>query len=144
MIAFDEKHPLRVLGNDPSEMEERNAMIRARLDEIRGTTPANALARIANTSERTMQGLFQNPRDATPTTIHALCGAVGVSLSEIRGYPDPMPPEEMERLYMDSALTDEDRRIVAHTLQHIYEMRNPPRIHLTDTTQPTRSSGENM
>jgi hypothetical protein len=139
MIGFDEgayqqgryPHPLNVVGNDNYEIAERRAFISRRLEILRDGRDATELAKVAKgVSARTMQGLFDHPEKASPETVSALCEVLGVDISCIRGYADPMTPEELEALYMDDALTDEDRRIVCETLQHIHRIRKPPRIRL--------------
>lgn len=132
MIAFDDTHPLRVVGDDEYDLIRRKSMIRARLDRIRAGRSAKELAKVAHVGERTMQGLFKHPEAATLETVGALCEALGIDMSEIRGYADPMTPGELAALYMDEALTDEDRRIVAATLRHIHSMRKPPRFRLVN------------
>lgn len=132
MIAFDEEHPLKVLGDDEFEIIRRETMIHARLDKMKTGTTGRALAKVANVGERTMQALFKHPEGATTTTVYALCEGLGVDISCIRGYADPMTPEELEALYMDEALTDEDRRLVAETLQHLHRIRKPPRFRIRE------------
>lgn len=132
MIAFDERHPLKVLGDDGLEVLRREAMIAERLRAIKEGTTAKALGLSSAVGERTMQGLFKRPGEATAETVGALCDHLGVDVSAIRGRADPMPTSELAAIYENTALTDSDRRLIADTAAHLLEMRAPPRIPLAD------------
>lgn len=79
------------------------------------------LAKEANLPQSTISHLFKRNNAPTFPTVEAVCGALGITMSQFfadDGEAVVLTPEQRECLLLFGTLSDEQRKLVKETMRH--------------------------